>query len=410
MKYLALKTPSEQSISYQQLIKEENLKRIFDLIRSGRCSSRAELSRTMHLSATAISTLVEELQAEGLIGESGFEMTKTPGRRAMRLCLNPYSRQMAVFSLSSRGVSFTLYDLACRVIEKLFVAHPVGISSKTDDVDFASLFEDILMRRSRRFDRKNAIVIGVTFPGIYSEEEQAFSVRTAMNVSFSETSMRDFERRMGIPLLLANASMCMAYAEKKHQDAISGGDAEIQDMLFINICDGVGAGIISDGDVLTGPYSTAGELGHIPVVPDGEPCRCGNRGCLEQYANTRGILKAVQRACKTAGEAPPLCFEDLWGMYETSVAARTALDEVAAKLSTGILSLVCITGIRRIIVGGAARLGQGFLEQIRTQVCRCLPLTKHLYIQYAGVSADGDSAGLAHYFLDKGYVISIHKE
>ena len=78
MKYLALETQLDQRVGYQQFIKEQNIKRVFDLVRSGRCASRAELVRTMHLSATTISALVEELHEDGLVIETGPTLTSTP--------------------------------------------------------------------------------------------------------------------------------------------------------------------------------------------------------------------------------------------------------------------------------------------------------------------------------------------
>lgn len=408
MKYLSLEHHGEVHASYQQMVKEQNIKRVFDLVRNGRCASRAELARSMSLSATTISTLVEELTRRELILETGFGCTALPGRRPMKLRLNRQGRQIAIFSLNRRGVRFDLLDLSCTVVESLFVEHPVGEEAAFAEAgeNYAQIFEDILLNRSRQIVREKVIVIGVSFPGIYIEREQAFSVLTAMNVSFTEASMRAFERRMGIPLLLANVSMCLSYAEKKALDVSLSEGNEVRDLIFINICDGVGAGIISEGSVMTGPFSTAGEFGHIPVEADGRPCRCGSRGCLEQYASQNAILNGVKEACQAAGEPTPKCFAELDGIYERSPAARRVLDGVAEKLANGVLSLICVTGIRRIVVGGGAEiLGRGFLERVRSCVSRCATLTDHLYLDYAHTVPEGDSVGLAHYFLDKGYSV-----
>lgn len=408
MKYLALEPQGQQRVGYQQLIKEQNIKHIFDLVRSGRCASRAELVRAMHLSATTVSALVEELEGERLVLESGPTLTSMPGRRPMKLRLNYEGRQLAIFSLSRRGVRYTLYDLGCRVIESFFVDHPVGDGDAADSgEDYARLFEDVLLRRSASFDRANAIVIGVSFPGIYLEEEQAFSVRAAMNVSFSEESMRRLERRMGVPLFLANVSMCQAYAEKKCLEAANGG-AEIRDMIYVNVCDGVGAGIISEGSILTGPFNAAGEFGHITVDAAGAPCKCGNRGCLEQYANQNAILDRVRAACAAAGKPLPERFSDLEGIYERVPEARAALDDIAEKLAAGIYAVVCVMGIRRIVVGGGIEtLGEAFLETLRCSLRSRRLLAGKVEMSYGRAGADGDSAGLAHYFLDKAYTISL---
>lgn len=409
MKYLALETQADQRISYQQYIKEQNIKRVFDLVRSGRCASRAELVRTMHLSATTISALVEELHENGLVVETGPTLTSTPGRRPMRLRLNYADRQLAIFSLSRRGVCYTLFDLGCRPIESLFVEYSVGEEENGDlGESYAALFEEILLRKSRRFNRANAIVIGVSFPGIYLEEEQAFSVRAAMNVSFSEESMRGLVRRMGVPLLLGNISMCLAYAEKKYIDASRSDDDELRDLIYVNICDGVGAGIISGGSILAGPFDTAGEFGHISIDPKGAPCKCGNRGCLEQYVNQNAILRRIQAACAAAERPVPRTFSELEGVDARIPEARPVLCSIAEQLATGVYALICATGIRRIVVGGCAgALGEAFLDQLQSFVRSRRLLAGRTEMSYGHTGPEGDSLGLAHYFLDKAYTISL---
>ena len=86
------------------------------------------------------------------------------------------------------------------------------------------------------------------------------------------------------------------------------------------------------------------------------------------------------------------------------------LDEVAEKLGIGIYTMICATGIRRIVVGGGIEiLGEGFLEHLRNCASKRHHLTRHMHMSYAHAGADGDSLGLAHYFLDKAYSITMHE-
>lgn len=412
MKYLSAKYKEKHRASYQQRTKEVNIKRVFDLVRAGKCASRAELVRAMHLSATTVSSLVDELQSMGLILELGPSLTALPGRRPMKLQLNNAGQQLVVFSLSRRGVRFSLFDLGCNLIESFFVEHPANSGELGDSgEDYARLFEDVLLLHSRHFVRSKAMVIGVSFPGIYLDEEQAFYVETAMDISISEASMRALEKRLGIPVFFGNVSMCYAYAEKKHLDASLEPEDETRDLVFINICDGVGAGILSNGNILTGPYNTAGEFGHISIDFHGSLCNCGNRGCLENYVNQNAIYAAVSKACQESGEPVPSDFSALEGIYERSEAARSVLNDVAEKLGIGIYTMICATGIRRIVVGGGIEiLGAGFLEHLRNCASKRHHLTRHMSMSYAHVGIDGDSVGLAHYFLDKAYSITLHEQ
>ena len=188
---------------------------------------------------------------------------------------------------------------------------------------------------------------------------------------------------------------------------MSDGDG-LRDLIFINICDGVGAGIISEGAILAGPYNTAGEFGHISLDPNGAPCQCGNRGCLEQYVNQNAILRRIQEACRATGSAPPQSFQELEGAYARMPEARSVLDSVAEQLATGVYALICITGIRRVVVGGYADiLGKEFLQRLQECVRRRHQLGGCTEMSYGHAGPEGDSVGLAQYFLDRAYTISL---
>lgn len=409
MKYLSLPGEGYGLPTSQQIIKEGNLKRVFDLIRSGACASRAQLREKTGLSATTVSSLVDQLLAKELVTETGLACTRQPGRRPMGLCLNAQGRQIPVFSLTRRGVRYVLYDLNAQALERCFVEYPAEKAMDKPDAgdDYAHIFETILRTRARLFDAGRAAIIGLSFPGIFLEDEQAFSIRTAMNVSFSEASMRRIEERFGLSMFYGNVSMCRAYAEKKCLDALRPDGDEVRDMIFINVCDGVGAGIICGGDVLTGPFNTAGELGHVCVNFSGAPCACGSRGCLEEYVSMGVIERRVAAVWSGADARPTLA--QAGAAFDAGEANVTrVIDEVADVLSFGVHAAMSMVGIRRIVLGGGIeQLGEGFLERLRTKIKSRGVLARYFDITYARVGADGDCLGIAQYFLDKAYGISV---
>lgn len=403
MKLLSIDQQSSPHSNYQRTVKLKNLKRAFDLIRSGHCDSRVALAREMDLSATAVSTLVEELVKANMILEAGPKQSVVPGRRATKYKLNRDGRQMAIFSLSSHGVRYTLFDLGCNVIEQFTLPIPeLDRVSHPGDV-LAELIEDILLRHSTRFNARIAIVIGLSFPGIYLEDERLFFVESAMNFSFTEASIRVLGQRLGVPLLLANVSMCLAYAEQKRLYSLCHD--EKRDLLFINISDGVGAGIVVNGDIMAGTFNTAGEMGHMSIDQNGLPCRCGNRGCLERYVNQNTILKLAAEALSSAGIAPPDDFEAL--AHYISLPCMTGfLDDLAQKLTFGIFSMMCATGIRRIVLGGGIEaLGDELLFRLRSLISQRRVLAKHFQLDYALTLPSEDSLGLAMYYLDKVFTV-----
>lgn len=394
-------------MSYQQQAKEKHIKQAFDLLRSGLCSSRVELAKNLHLSSATVSALVDELIRMDLVKERGLARTSQPGRRSVNLQLNYAGRQIAVFSLALRGVRFTLFDLGCNVLESFFVEYsPKHNNPEESGEKYAGLFESILLRRSRKYDPSKAVVACICFPGIYVEEERVFSIRAAMNVEISESSMQRLEQRLGIPLFLHNMSMCLAYAEIKHMNPYSIKDG-VNDLMFINVCDGVSAGIICGGSIYTGQFNTAGEFGHISVDLRGRPCSCGNHGCLEQYVNLNAVYESAVKTCKREGIDPPSSFAELSEMYLQYPPLVEVIDKTAERLAFGIYTMMCIMDIRRIVVGGGIeQLGEFFLEKLNHYVKSRTLLTQKMQMTYPRTGSEGASLGIAQYFLDKIFSIT----
>ena len=408
MKYLPLDTAGVNRTGYQQQVKESNIKRIFDLVRSGKCKSRAELVRVMNLSATSVSVLVEELAARGLIYETGPKQTSLPGRRPISLRLNSDERQIAVFTLLREGVRYTLLNLECQVLESGFF--PLNSAGQTDEDagdSYAALFEEILSKHAKRFDRQRALVIGINFPGLFIESEHLFSNKSALGTRFSEASMRRLRERVGLPIFLFNGTRSLAYAEKKHLDAAHPDSPETQDMVFIEIRERISCAIISGGVIYTGPYHVAGEIGHFTIDHNGRPCFCGNKGCLERYVNQSAILEDARQACEAAGLKAPASLEELGKRYPNEPALHASVMNSARLLAFGLYSILCSSGMRRIALGGGIEaLGEAFLRELYRAICARNVLIRHLDLSYAQAGPDAVSVGLAQYFLDKVYTIT----
>ena len=408
MKYLPLEARDGGRGGYQQQVKEANIKRIFDLVRGGKCKSRAELVRMMNLSATSVSVLVEELAERGLISETGPAQTSQPGRRPISLRLNADEHQIAVFTLLREGVRYALLNLACEVIEsRLFPLDAATLPSDDAGDAYAALIEKVLATRARKFSKKKALVVGVNYPGLYVPSQGLFRNHTALGVDFSEDAMARLRDRLGLPVYLFNGTKSLAYAEKKQLDAANPENPETRDMVFVKLHDRISCAIIAAGIIYSGPFNTAGELGHFTLVYDGRPCICGNRGCMERYVNQGAILEDARAASVAAGQTPPADLEELGRRYPDEPALRESVLRSARMLASGLYSILCFSGMRRIALGGGIEaLGEPFLRELHSAL-----LTRHLLIQdlklsYAQAGPDAESVGLAQYFLDKLYTIT----
>ena len=126
--------------------------------------------------------------------------------------------------------------------------------------------------------------IGIGVPGFILLKEGI--IRNSNNlVCLEDFPIRaEIERRLGAREILENDANAAALGEKW-----MGAGRDVDDLVLLTLGTGVGGGIISGGRVLQGYLGMAGELGHMTVVPDGNPCGCGNQGCLEKHASATSI-------------------------------------------------------------------------------------------------------------------------
>jgi glucokinase len=126
--------------------------------------------------------------------------------------------------------------------------------------------------------------IGVSVPGFILLKEGV--IRNSNNLSSLEDfPIRDeLSKRLNAPVILENDANAAALGEKW-----IGAGRTVNDLVMITLGTGIGGGIISKGQVIRGYLGMGGELGHITVVPNGNPCGCGNRGCVEKHASATAI-------------------------------------------------------------------------------------------------------------------------
>jgi glucokinase len=126
--------------------------------------------------------------------------------------------------------------------------------------------------------------IGVAVPGFILLEKGV--IRNSNNLaSLEDFPIRDeLSELLGTQVILENDANAAALGEKW-----IGAGREVNDLVLLTLGTGIGGGIISNGRVLHGFLGMAGELGHITVVPNGNPCGCGNRGCVEKHASATAV-------------------------------------------------------------------------------------------------------------------------
>jgi len=236
----------------------------------GRGLSRADLARELGLSRVTISDVVGDLVDEGLVVELGTRVDSRPGKPATMLDVNRQGHNIIGLDLSSsRSFVGVVTDLDGAVIERA----EVGISQAQGDeaiVAAETLLTDLVALANRPI-----IGVGVGSPGIVDDQGVVLS---APNLGWRDVPLQArLIEVSGLPVAVANDANAAVVGE------LSFGDGP-PDMMLVRIGRGVGSGLMIGGRIVGGARHAAGEIGHtVSGTDDGEPCVCGNRGCLERW-------------------------------------------------------------------------------------------------------------------------------
>jgi glucokinase len=158
---------------------------------------------------------------------------------------------------------------------------------------------DAIQRMSEKYGNSSALLgIGIGVPGII--DMQTGLLRESPNLpGWANYPVRaEIERRLKTIVILENDANVAAFGEKW-----LGAARDFSDVAMLTLGTGVGGGLVLGGTIWRGANGMAGEWGHATVEPDGHPCGCGNRGCLEQYASATAVVRMAREAIASNGSS-----------------------------------------------------------------------------------------------------------
>lgn len=179
------------------------------------------------------------------------------------------------------------------------------VTQDSIDTEAKGGFEHVLKRMGRlvtqlqqkaKLSASEIAGIGVGAPGPMSHDQGI--IFSAPNLpGWVNIPLRDrFSALTGLPVVLENDANAAAFGEYT-----AGAGQDVRSLVLLTLGTGIGGGIVLDGKLWRGRFDNAGEVGHMIIVPDGRPCPCGQRGCLERYASANAV---AERLCEAvhAGE------------------------------------------------------------------------------------------------------------
>jgi predicted NBD/HSP70 family sugar kinase len=333
-------------------IRDINRQIVLNYVREREPISRATIARESALQRSTISEIVEVLTGEGLVEEIG-EGESTGGRRPTLLRLRTVGAIAIGVNITPTCTTVASSDLAGVVVEQeAFPTDPrlEGTLSRIIEI-------------VRKFSAHSSIEgIGVSIPGLVTP-----ATGNAIFVPYFK--WRDLpigdmiSQATGLPVTIDNDANAVGLAE------LWFGRPEVRDardFIFVLVADGVGTGIIFDGQVYRGMRGAAGEFGHMIVGSDAPvPCSCGNDDCWEAFASERA---AIARYNKLSGTIQAPNFASLIDRaLDGEQNAKTALTETARYLGIGISNLVVGLSPEAVIVGGAITRAWPLIEKALTE-------------------------------------------
>jgi glucokinase len=213
------------------------------------------------------------------------------------------------------------------------------------DAVISDMVNAIVKLRDKEVGTAHSLVgIGMGVPG-FILIEKGIIVGSNNMPAFEGYALRDdMERQLGTKVVLENDANAAALGEKW-----IGAGKDVDDMVLLTLGTGIGGGIISGGRVLHGHVGMAGEMGHMTVVPDGNPCGCGNRGCLEKHASAT----AISGMAKVIGLGADLTSEQV---YKLAVSgdekAKRIFEAMGRYLGVALATLVNIFNFPLYVLSG----------------------------------------------------------
>jgi predicted NBD/HSP70 family sugar kinase len=344
---------------------------LFQLLRDGQPRTRADLAAVTGQARSTVAARVDQLLASGLVTPAG-EASSTGGRPPVTFAFNPSARVVLAVDLGATHARLAITDLAGQVLAEHHEA--LAIAQGPDVVldRVARVGTDLVTGAGRTMT--DLVSVGVGLPGPVDHATGRPTNPPIMPGWDDADVPGHLGRLLGAPVLVDNDVNVMALGE--HATSYP----EVDHLLFVKVATGIGAGIISDGQIRRGAQGAAGDLGHV-AVPGGKdlPCRCGNTGCLEALASGQAVATALRAAGRDVDSSADVVALVRAGDLTASRAVRQAGRDIGGVLA----ACVSLLNPSLIVVGGVvAESGEHLLAGIREVVYRrSLPLaTQHLRI------------------------------
>lgn len=307
-------------------LREANERLVLNVIRQNPDLSRADITKITGLSPSSVTFIVKRLMSRNLVREERVDTAPQAGRPPIILRLTPAARFTLAVDISPTGSRLAVAEWTGAIHNE------TSLPWYPDPAVFLASVRDAMRYAAQPYGDGGILGIGVSVAGTCDARSK--TVTTAPNLGWRDVSLAPlFETGIEAPVFVDNNANLSALAERWFRSTAA---RPLDNFVFVTLGGGIGSGIIFGGQVLGGAFGRAGEFGHMIISADGRQCLCGNRGCWEEYASDRALVRH---------------FEELTGRHATAhaivqraregdQAANQALAEAARNLGLGFANLI----------------------------------------------------------------------
>ncbi len=329
--------------------REINLQILLNLVREHEPISRAELARRMKIGRGMVTYLTAELISQGALYE-GATVDSPRGRRPQMLYVRTHDRLVVAIDIRFSSTFIMLTD---------FSGNSIAMDT-FDTIEDPRVLVPELQTRVRRLLATHGASrqpegIGLVVPGMV--DVATGRVLNAPQLGWRNVDIRGpLEEALGLPVHVENAPIACALARMW----LGRPGAPVpSDFVYVTVSDGIGAGVVVNGQVVRGQTNSAGEFGHVPLTADGPTCLCGGHGCLEAYtSNLATVCRYLGKefSPETARALLPSSGVTIAEVVARAIAGEAravdALQVTARHLGAGLSVIIKTLSPTQIVVGG----------------------------------------------------------
>lgn len=340
----------------QTALRVANRQRVIDELARRGSMTQAEIARSTGLAASTVSNIINEL----IDSQRVTREDQHGGPHGQQVSLIPAPGLVLGIDLGARHLTLILSDLAHHIVAEQRITLK-GERTKDSDLAVISSCLDSLLASCRK-SRGDILAAAMAMPAPLDREQRKISF-TQILPGWQNVDIVDaLEGMLDCPVVVDNDANLGAIGEYSW-----GGAQGVEDLVYVKMADGIGAGLLLGGKIYRGADGSAGEIGHATIDNTGLMCRCGNRGCLETVASIRAIRRLLEPIF-----GPEITIGQIIDRAnEGNTACIRALEDSGRVIGIALANLANTINPRRIVVGGVlADAGSIMIDPIQEVLSR----------------------------------------